>query len=309
MRLRLLALGLFTALMFLLPLNAADDKKKDPPLPPPIDAEKLPAGDYNGKLLTTPGSDGTFTVQIDFQHYEPKNPSQLSTKEAQLQAKIQVAQQKIVNYQTQLVNATKQKDIAKYTKELNTETATLQKLMAESQIKPSDLKLVTDTKVFDMKLTDTADIRYIHLPMVFDDDGKPKKYTDAELKELKGKKTKLPGYEGKLDDLKINQTITVTLVHIPPKPKDPAKDTPDTKKDDVKPDDPKKDDPKKPDDVKKPDEVKKDDPKKDDPKKDDPKDPADKPPPEKKMQVKMIVIQQDAPDDSTDSKGKKKKNN
>ena len=49
MRLRLLALGLFTALMFLLPLNAADDKKKDPPLPPPIDAEKLPAGDYNGK--------------------------------------------------------------------------------------------------------------------------------------------------------------------------------------------------------------------------------------------------------------------
>ncbi len=300
MRLRLLALGLFTALMFLLPLNAADDKKKDDPILTPLDSDKLTAADYTGKLLTTPGSDGTFTIQIDFQHYEPKNPAALSTKEAQLQAKIQVSQQKIANYQAQanLVNATKPKDIAKYNKELNTETATLQKLMAESQIKPSDLKLVTDTKVFDMKLTDTADVRYMNLPMVFDDDGKAKKYTDAELKELKGKKTKLPGYEGKRDDLKIGQTVTVTLVHIPPKPKDSTKDTPDPKKDDVKPDDAKKDDVKKPDDAKK-----------DDPKKDDPKDPADKPPPEKKMQVKMIVIQQDAPDDSTDSKGKKKKNN
>ena len=134
--------------------------------------------------------------------------------------------------------------------------------------------------------------------MVFDDDGKVKKYSDAELKDLKGKKTTLPGYEGKLEDLKIGQTVKVSLIYVAPKPK--PKDPPAADKTDPKPDDAKKDDAK-------PDDPKKDDAKNDDAKKDDP---ADKPPPEKKMQVKMIVIVQDAPDDTTtDPKGKKKKNN
>jgi hypothetical protein len=302
MRLRLLVLALLTALTFILPLTAADNKKdkKDDPALNPLDADKLPAGDYTGKLLTMPGSDGTFTMQIDFKHYEPKNPTQLSTKEAKLQGEIQAAQQKMLTTQAHLAAATKAREITKYQTQLATETAHYQQLLAQSQIKPSDLKEVIDTKVYEMKLRDNAYIRYLNLPMVFDDDGKVKKYSDAELKDLKGKKTTLPGYEGKLEDLKIGQTVKVSLIYVAPKPKPkdpPATDKADPKADDAKKDDPKKDDPKK------------DDAKKDDAKKDDPKDPADKPPPEKKMQVKMIVIVQDAPDDTTDPKGKKKKNN
>ena len=51
----------------------------------------------------------------------------------------------------------------------------------------------------------------MNLPKVFDDEGKVKKYTEAELKELRGKKTNLPGYEGKVDDLKVGQTVKVTV--------------------------------------------------------------------------------------------------
>jgi hypothetical protein len=296
MRLRLVLvplLGLLIALTFALPLTADDNNKKnktDPALNP-LDSDKLPAADYTGTLLTLPSSDNTFTVQIDFKYLVPKNPGALSAKESKLQAEINSYQQKILTTQANLAGATTAKNITKYQNQLNTETAHLQTLLAQSQIKPSDLKEVTDTKVYEMKLKTEADIRYMNLPTVFDDDGKVKKYTDAELKELKGKKTSLPGYEGKLEDLKVNQTIRVTLVYVAPKPK-PKDSSTTTDKTDAKTDDTKKADPK-------PDDAKKDDTKKDD---------ADKTPPEKKMQVKMIVIVQDPPDDSTDPK-KKKKNN
>ena len=154
---------------------------------------------------------------------------------------------------------------------------------------------------------------------MFDDEGKVKKYTPAEVTELRGKKLGLPGYEAKLDDLKVGQTVKVTLTRVFPPKKD------DTKKEDAKTDDAKKDDAKT-------DDAKKDTsttaakdtttiaPKKDTsttaakdtttiaPKKD--KDSKDKPPAEKKIQAKTILILIDPPDtDSKDTKKKKKKDN
>jgi hypothetical protein len=294
---RFLAVGLLAALICGLPSVRADDKKgkkDDPKQQTPVDSDKLPAGDYTGKLVTTPGADGTFTIQIDTKRYEPKNPNQLTNKENQLQGKIQQSQQKIANLQAQIIGARTPRDAAHHQTQLQQELNHLQQLMAQSQLKPGDLKEVTDTQVYEMKLTDTADVRYMNLPMVFDDEGKPKKYTDKEKQELRGKKTNLPGYEGKVDDLKPGQTVKVTQVRVYPKtpPKDDAKKD-DPNKPEEKKDDPKKDDPNKAD------------PKKDPPAKDAPKDPADTPPPEKKMQTKLIVIVEDAPD-QPDPKGKKK---
>ncbi len=53
------------------------------------------------------------------------------------------------------------------------------------------------------------------LPNAFDDKGQLRKYTTEELKALKGKNTKLPGYEAKLEDLKAG--MLVKLVHAPNK--------------------------------------------------------------------------------------------
>ena len=283
---RFLLCGLLAALVVAAPLAAADDKKgkKDDPKQTPVDSDRLPAGDYTGKLITAPGPDGTFTLQVETKRTEPKNPNQLSKKEAQLQTKIQQSQQKIANLQAQIIAARTAKDAAHHQTQLQQELTHLQNLMSQSQLKPGDLKEVTDTQVYEMKLTDGADVRYMNLPTVFDDEGKPKKYTDQEKQELRGKKTNLPGYEGKVDDLKPGQTLKVTQVRVYPKA-DPKEDA---KKDGAKKDDPKNDDPKK-----------------DPPAKDAPKDADDKPA-EKKMQVKLVVILEDAPD-QPDPKGKKKK--
>ena len=283
---RFLLCGLLAALVVAAPLAAADDKKgkKDDPKQTPVDSDRLPAGDYTGKLITAPGPDGTFTLQVETKRTEPKNPNQLSKKEAQLQTKIQQSQQKIANLQAQIIAARTAKEATHHQTQLQKELTHLQQLMAQSQLKPGDLKEVTDTQVYEMKLTDGADVRYMNLPTVFDDEGKPKKYTDKEKQELRGKKTNLPGYEGKVDDLKPGQTLKVTQVRVYPKA-DPKEDA---KKDGAKKDDPKNDDPKK-----------------DPPAKDAPKDADDKPA-EKKMQVKLVVILEDAPD-QPDPKGKKKK--
>ena len=222
---RFLLCGLLAALVVAAPLAAADDKKgkKDDPKQTPVDSDRLPAGDYTGKLITAPGPDGTFTLQVETKRTEPKNPNQLSKKEAQLQTKIQQSQQKIANLQAQIIAARTAKDAAHHQTQLQQELTHLQNLMAQSQLKPGDLKEVTDTQVYEMKLTDGADVRYMNLPTVFDDEGKPKKYTDQEKQELRGKKTNLPGYEGKVDDLKPGQTLKVTQVRVYPKA-DPKED-------------------------------------------------------------------------------------
>src|SRR5438046_403127 len=103
---RLFAFGLLSALVVALPLTAADDKKgnkKDPPKPAAVDSDKLPAGDYTGKLLTAPDADGNFQLQIDTKRTEPKDPAKLTNKEGQLQGKIQQAQQKIAHLQAQII--------------------------------------------------------------------------------------------------------------------------------------------------------------------------------------------------------------
>src|SRR3954447_5449820 len=45
----------------------------------------------------------------------------------------------------------------------------------------------------------------------FDDKGRPKKYTKAELKELKGD-SKLPGYKAEFGDVQTEQIVQITIV-------------------------------------------------------------------------------------------------
>jgi hypothetical protein len=64
----------------------------------------------------------------------------------------------------------------------------------------------------EMPLVDDVKVRLRNPPANFDDKGKPKKYTQKELAELKGPDKKLPGYTGALEDLKSGQIVTVYLV-------------------------------------------------------------------------------------------------
>ena len=54
-------------------------------------------------------------------------------------------------------------------------------------------------------------VRQKDLPPVYNDKGKPRKYTKAELKELKGPNKNLVGYTASFDNLRPNQKVRVYL--------------------------------------------------------------------------------------------------
>src|SRR5262249_33902089 len=97
----------------------------------------------------------------------------------------------------------------------------------EAQILTQELrsvKVVTEHKEFDLASTANVVVRLLELPVQYDDKGYLKKYTAAELKELKGKNPDLPGYAADFSRLQTGQTVQVTLVRAK------GKDEPDDKK-------------------------------------------------------------------------------
>ena len=73
-------------------------------------------------------------------------------------------------------------------------------------------------------------VRTYDLPPNYDEKGNVKKYTAAELKDLKGKDSNLPGYESSFDQLQTGQVLKVTLART----KEPAKSDKDNDKDEDK---------------------------------------------------------------------------
>jgi hypothetical protein len=68
-----------------------------------------------------------------------------------------------------------------------------------------------------IEFTSDLKVRVIHLPPVFDKDGKPTVRSPEELDKLNGNST-LPGYVAEVSDLKANQTVKISVV----KPKNSA---------------------------------------------------------------------------------------
>src|SRR5437762_1305878 len=106
---RILGAGLLLALVGLLaPVPAVAQKKdaKDKDIPT-IDADTLRPGEVNGKLQTTPGTDGSFTVRVEVkkQEIDPKALEKLSRaggkENAELEAVVR-EQERIARLQAEL---------------------------------------------------------------------------------------------------------------------------------------------------------------------------------------------------------------
>ncbi len=72
-------------------------------------------------------------------------------------------------------------------------------------------KVVNTQKDFELEIQDKASVRRLTLPVEYDDMGNVKKYTKAELAELRGTESSKPGYAAKLDDLQPGQDVTLYL--------------------------------------------------------------------------------------------------
>jgi hypothetical protein len=71
-----------------------------------------------------------------------------------------------------------------------------------------------ESKDVDVKavLTDDVKIRLMVPPVQYDEKGRPKRYTNKELTDLKGEDKKSPGFPGSVEDLQANAVVRVDLV-------------------------------------------------------------------------------------------------
>jgi hypothetical protein len=219
MRRRFGPAGLLTVLLLALPASAAD-KKKDPGAQAtnPADYQALAdAHTVTGKLLSVGGSDKSLSLRVEYQVLEPR-PNAAKGQAHGMQHLLH-EQQQIMRTRNPWVRAQKLQQFE------------IDVLRQESRAVNQAFKLVSEHKDFDLESTPDVKVRYLEPPAQYDDKGQLKKYTAAELKELKGKNPDLPGYEADFDKLAPGQTVRVTLARPKAdkdKPKD--KDAPDDRK-------------------------------------------------------------------------------
>jgi hypothetical protein len=213
--------------------NGADDNKKKKGDPPPTtDSDSLAPGDFTGKLKSTINSDNSFIVSVMYQHLELKNPNALAQfQKANPQLKNLIRdQQRVAQLQSQLANTKNPKQAAKLLQQLQNEMNLLQAHQVQAAVSqanaPSPYVLKTDYKDITFHAAEDVKVRFDKPPAAFDEKGNVKKYTAEELKELKGKDTKLPGYEGSVEKLTVGMPVKITLVRRKAPPKDADKDKP-----------------------------------------------------------------------------------
>lgn len=188
----------------------------------PTDSDNLPPGKYQGTLKTLPASDGTFSLDVAYTHWVPKqgqgNLQQKYRNNNQMMNLVR-QQQQLAQAQQRIATARTPQQAAQAMQHLNQVMMNFQRAMMQAQLNPQNnpFQLKTDHKTIDFELADNVVVRTMILPEVFDEKGNIKQYTEEEKKALKGKNPNLPGYEAKIDDIKQGQTVTVTLSHVTPK--------------------------------------------------------------------------------------------
>jgi hypothetical protein len=234
-----------------------------------VDAAQLPAGTFTGKLVSLPDADRIFTVNVQHQQVIPNPSVNFGTNAA-----LRMQYARILQLQAQMAaNPRACNPVAM--QQLQTAVLQFQRQLSRAQARA--LKVANVSQNVDFQAADDVKVRFLHLPAAYDDRGNLKKYTPAEIKELKGKDASLPGFESSVDALKVGMTVQVKLTRHQPRPAPATKDKeadPKEKKDNAK---------------------------------DEPKDRNV----EKKMQVQLIVIANDPATGDTPSSGtsKSKKGN
>lgn len=87
-----------------------------------------------------------------------------------------------------------------------------QNLQQMAQAQAQIYQLATTQKEVEWMAADEVKVRMKDPPPLFDDKGRPKRYTRRELYELKGNDKRLPGFPAEFSDIKSGQIVQVTLL-------------------------------------------------------------------------------------------------
>jgi hypothetical protein len=171
-----------------------DEKKPDDKKPDDKKDDKdklLPAGVAMGKITNLNEEKKTLKVEITHRYQK------LNEGEAKAYLDSQAAYQRaLLNRQANPQQ--RAQDLANATRDMQTHLAKLYSIEKK-------------TEEVELQLTDDVKIRVANPPVVFDDEGKVKKYTKAELDKLKGD-PKLPGYPAEFGAMATGEMVQVTLV-------------------------------------------------------------------------------------------------
>jgi hypothetical protein len=196
---RFLGPAALLSVLLIPPVSRAQDSKSkatDSSDSTTVDASTLKVGEYLGKLLAPPGSDGKFSLRID--QYDAKDSAAATRATNQLNANLQRArqleQQVAVNPGQQQVNALKK----------------LYSDIRKQQAQLPDLYNIS-SKDIEFHAADGMTVRFLTPPIVYNDKGERKKFSSLDLLEMRGTDPNVPGYEAKLSDLQANQVIRVSL--------------------------------------------------------------------------------------------------
>jgi hypothetical protein len=137
-----------------------------------------------------------------------KNAAQREQKVAQVTQKIQQLKEKMAAKQTQQQIQQQTQQQKKVSQHL---TAQARHLFGATAANAAYIAI--GFKNFEMEGLDNMVVRRQNPPLRLDDNGKPKPYTNDELKGLKGKDKSLPGYEATLLDLSKSQVVKAYLVN------------------------------------------------------------------------------------------------
>jgi hypothetical protein len=194
------------------PVLAADPGKN-------VDGDNLPPGAFTGKLVSTPGTDGLFTVNVEFDRVVLR-PGANQSENREVQQLVR-DQQRVERTENELVRARNASEYRRLAQQLSNETVRLQERLVQLQLTENgDYTIKREYKNVDFHTADAVKVRIMNPPLQFDDKGNAKQYTKDELEAMKGKDKDLPGYESTLDSLKVGDTIKVTLSTPKPAKKD-----------------------------------------------------------------------------------------
>ena len=172
--------------------------------------EKLPPGDYVGRLVGVDARANTLVLRITTQRRVLKNPDGPTRTFDQIVQDTTKEERKIGQLYQDGAISRSMADYQRKQKEINKAVADFQQKslpkqlddMAQQQANPQPVEYVTLTERKDAKLSTAADLTIrLPEPPSFDDEGNVKKYTAEDLRKLKGKEPFEPGYDGKLRNL------------------------------------------------------------------------------------------------------------
>jgi hypothetical protein len=226
----------------------AQEEKK---APGPRDSAKFAVGEYVGTVKTTPASDRTFIVTIEDKKLI-QVPSGRPTVGIPVFAgypNLNTTYNALVNAQAKYVQAHAKVSAAKNAKALataqqNLTSAATTLVVAANNFKAAALTAgIINTRILnnataanlrnvrvqvnktdvEFQTREVVKVRTMVLPEQFDEKGNPKKYTKAELAELKGKERSQPGYESSLEKLEAGQAVKLFLTEVAVKKKEAEK--------------------------------------------------------------------------------------